>query len=151
MGATLGSSGKRLSPGLLDLVLVLLLWTGAFMTRSALGKWPAILVWLSIGLLVGLALIWLRKRTLANEKEAAPIMAGGWQALWERWLGFSKKFGDFQSRVLLAFLYFIVVLPFGLGLQILSDPLKTRKEQPDSLWEPWELTPKTIDEARRQG
>ncbi|MFC1879550.1 hypothetical protein ACFLZW_06510 [Chloroflexota bacterium] len=150
MGATLGSSGKRVSPGLLDLFFVLLLWVGAFLTRGGMGKWLAILVWLLIGLLVGLALTWRRRSGYPAEDQTLVEAPNWWRSAWQRWLGFSKKFGDYQSRVLLAFLYFTLVLPFGLGLQAFSDPLNTRKMPDASAWHTWGDSPKSVDEARRQ-
>jgi hypothetical protein len=151
MGVTLGAPGKRISPAPFDLFLVLLLWVGAFLTRDNMGKWLAILAWIVIGLLVGLALTRLRRHGYPAEKQTPLSETRGWRVIWERWLGFSKKFGDYQSRVLMAGLYFTLVLPFGLGLRLLGDPLNTRKTPTTSVWHPWEDSPASIDEARRQG
>ena len=45
------------------------------------------------------------------------------KAVWEAWKIFARKFGDFQARVLLTFLYFVVFAPFALALKLGSDPL----------------------------
>lgn len=46
--------------------------------------------------------------------------------LWRKWKALAWKIGNFQARVLLSLLYFTLLLPFGVGLRLLSDPLKTR-------------------------
>jgi hypothetical protein len=42
---------------------------------------------------------------------------------WERWKVIAHKIGNFQSRVLLNGFYFLILMPFGLGVKLFSDPL----------------------------
>jgi hypothetical protein len=59
--------------------------------------------------------------------------------------------GNYQSRVLMAFAYFTVVLPFGLGTRLLGDPLRIKRTPGDSNWQAKELTIRpSFEEARRQ-
>jgi hypothetical protein len=57
---------------------------------------------------------------------AKPLPAQGGspiRLLWEAWKGIARKIGDFQARVLLSILYFIVVAPFALAVRWAADPL----------------------------
>src|SRR5438477_5047028 len=47
--------------------------------------------------------------------------------LWEGWKRVGRKIGDFQARVLLTLIYAIFVLPFGLVVTLLGDPLRIRR------------------------
>jgi hypothetical protein len=152
IGATIGKPNQRTGPGLIDLFSILVLWVAAFTTRAYLGKWLAILIWLSIGLLAGLLITKLQrqKRSVPDPFMPPQERCAWWKLAWLRWLHFSSRFGDYQSRALLACLYFSIVLPFGLGLRLFGDPLDTRKPASVSMWQEWTMSSKTIDEARRQ-
>lgn len=62
--------------------------------------------------------------------------------LWENWKNLAKKIGDFQARLILTVLYFVVVAPFALIVRFAADPLsikpraaqgwRTRAEPEDS-------------------
>jgi hypothetical protein len=41
--------------------------------------------------------------------------------VWERWKVVAHKIGTFQSRVLLTIFYVLILLPFGVGIRLLSD------------------------------
>lgn len=47
--------------------------------------------------------------------------------LFARWKLVAHKIGEFQSRLLLSFFYFVVLAPFALGLKIFSDPLQIKR------------------------
>ncbi len=42
---------------------------------------------------------------------------------WKQWKLIAHKIGNFQSRILLNIFYFIILMPFGLGVKLFSDPL----------------------------
>ena len=42
---------------------------------------------------------------------------------WKQWKLIAHKVGNFQSRILLNIFYFIILMPFGLGVKLFSDPL----------------------------
>lgn len=145
-GAVLSAKGCIPVPGIVDLVAVAITWIAALATRTALGKWSAIGIWFFVGLILGavLALI----RTDNCPKAQSMTVDGG---LWNVVKDFAQQMGNYQSRVLMAFVYFIVVMPFGLGVMLLGNPLKIRRVHTDSNWRPKELSIKpSIDEARRQ-
>jgi hypothetical protein len=46
---------------------------------------------------------------------------------WQAWTRLAHKIGNFQARVLLTILYGVVVLPFGLAVRWLGDPLRIKQ------------------------
>ena len=46
--------------------------------------------------------------------------------LWEGWKRIAHVIGDFQARVLLTVIYALLVLPFGVAVRFLSDPLRIK-------------------------
>lgn len=145
-GSVLGARGRTAVPGIADLLVIIGLWIAAFAARSALGKWGAI----GIGLVVGLTLGAILARARADRyPKAPPTNTGG--GLWNAWKGFSQRMGSYQSRVWMAFVYFTVVLPFGIGVTLLGDPLRIKRTRSSSNWQPKGLHFKpSIDEAKRQ-
>jgi hypothetical protein len=64
--------------------------------------------------------------------------------IWEGWKRVGRKIGDFQARVLLTLIYAIFLLPFGVIVTLLGDPLRIRRprqqwhEHPDKKTDmPW--------------
>jgi hypothetical protein len=145
-GSMLGAKGRTAVPGITDLLFIIVLWVGALATRNILGKWSAIGAWLAIGLILGAALAWMR----AGSYPKAQWSNTG-NGLWDVWKSFARKMGNYQSRVLMAFMYFTVALPFSLGVTIFGDPLRIKRACGNSNWQPKELPFKpSIDEARSQ-
>ncbi len=145
-GSVLGAEGHTPMPRILDLFVVIFLWIAALATRSALGKWSAIVIWLVIGLVLGMVLVKIRIDSYAK---AQPLNTD--PGLWNAWKGFARRMGNYQSRVLMAFIYFVVVLPFGVGVTLLADPLSVKHTRDSSNWHPKEVPLKpSIEEAREQ-
>jgi hypothetical protein len=145
-GSVIGARGRTPTPRILDLLVLVVLWVAALTTRSTLGKWSAIVIWLVIGLAVGIILARMR---IDSYPKAQPLNLG--PGLWNAWRGFARRMGNYQSRVLMALIYFVVVLPFGVGVTLLSDPLNIKRPQGASNWQPKELPLKpSIQEAREQ-
>jgi hypothetical protein len=145
-GSVLGATGRDPTPRILDLLVVIVLWIAALATRSSLGKWGAIVIWLVIGLVVGMALARLR---MGSYPKAKPVDTG--PGAWNAWKAFARRMGNFQSRVLMAFIYFVIVLPFGLGVRLLGDPLEIRRAKVDTNWHAKDLQIKpSVEEARGQ-
>jgi len=71
-----------------------------------------------------------------------------WKRLWEGWKRLAHKIGNFQARVLLTILYAVLVLPFGLAVRLLADPLRV-KRRPEG-WLEHPESPTTLELARRQ-
>jgi len=70
--------------------------------------------------------------------------------IWERWKIIAQKIGDFQARLILTLVYFIAVMPFGILVRLLSDPLAVKKKNRETMWFPKELDEPTLENARRQ-
>ena len=49
--------------------------------------------------------------------------------LWQGWKRIAKKIGDFQARVILTVLYFVIIAPFALIVRWGADPLSLKGTQ----------------------
>lgn len=47
--------------------------------------------------------------------------------LWEKWQRVARKIGDFQARLILTVLYFIIIGPFALIVRWGADPLSLKR------------------------
>ena len=70
--------------------------------------------------------------------------------LWARWKELAGYIGDFQARLLLTLFYFVVLMPFGLCVRWLGDPLRVRRREASSNWLSRETLDRDIASARRQ-
>jgi len=53
-----------------------------------------------------------------------------WQLLkriWAAWTRLAHKIGNFNARVLLTLLYCVILMPIGLLVRLLADPLRIKK------------------------
>ena len=72
------------------------------------------------------------------------------KTLWRGWLVVSRKIGYFQSQLLLALIYFVVIAPFALAVRLFSDPLRLRGA-PSWRWLPREdLSASSLNSVRQQ-
>ena len=155
-GGATGRAGKNveLKPVFLDLVLVALIWAVAVYSRLTydFNKWSLILVWVGISVVVGIVAVSfrrLRKKEKAEEVEEFPEPL--FKRLWHRWLGFSKRMGSFQSRVMLSFFFFALISPAALIIKMLGDPLSIKgKKAMDSYWLARTPSSTEIEDYRRQ-
>ena len=70
---------------------------------------------------------------------------------WEGWKSFVRVMGGFQSRLLMGLFYFFIVMPFGVGVRILGDPLHLRRAERSSNWIPRnDATNVSLDDAKKQ-
>lgn len=70
--------------------------------------------------------------------------------LWQAWKRFGQFLGDILARVVLTLFYFTVFVPFGLGVTLLSDPLRIRSTSSRLMWLPRQTGDRSLDDARRQ-
>ncbi len=68
---------------------------------------------------------------------------------WEGWKKFGQLIGDFVARVVLTLFYFTILVPFGLGVRLFSDPLAIKPPQP-AVWVKRTTRDLTIEDTRRQ-
>ncbi|MBN1887963.1 MAG: hypothetical protein JW850_08220 [Thermoflexales bacterium] len=149
-GATLVGKGKKVTPDLSDVAAVVLLWAAAVAARPILGKWLSIGVWLGVGLVVGALGVALRQRRYPLDKAAAPPAGRGLERLWQSWKACSLRLGNYQSRVWLALFYFLIVIPFGLGVRLFVDPLRLKARPAESAWTAREKSAADLESARSQ-
>jgi hypothetical protein len=151
-GSVLGGRGRKITPSLLDPVIVVALWAGVLYYREDLGKWRAILCGLLVGILVGLVTAVLRRRSWPVRSIDSPSITSehAFQKVWRRWKAFAVQMGNFQSRILLTLFYFIIVTPFGLLVRLFSDPLQMRRSGQPPLWAERPASDAHLEDARRQ-
>ncbi len=70
--------------------------------------------------------------------------------LWARWKTFAQKIGDFQARVILTLLYFVIFGPMALVVRVLKDPLRIKHAPQASVWLPKPAEDTSVEVARRQ-
>ena len=49
------------------------------------------------------------------------------KSFWAKWQRVARKIGDFQARVILTVLYFVIIGPFALIVRWGADPLSLKK------------------------
>jgi len=152
-----GKAGKsiQLKPQIIDLVLVSVIWAVAIYSRVVLdfNKWLMILAWVIISISMGIVAVWPRRLSeekIPGKKLTKETPRNVLRRLWQGWASFSKRAGDFQSRVLLSVFFFILVSPFALAVKIFSDPLRIKYRSKDSLWSPKPKTKVDLEQFRRQ-
>ena len=145
----------ELKPIIIDLMLVVFIWLGAVYSRVKFDwdKWVVILVWIALAYLVGFMSVWPRK--LAQEKPSSRAATDKnptniFQKFWHRWIGFSKRMGGFQSRMILSFFFLVIVMPFALGVKVFSDPLRIKVKLGQSHWLSVKEPKFDIENFRRQ-
>ena len=70
--------------------------------------------------------------------------------LWERWKAIAKKIGDFQARLILTLVYFIIVGPFAVILRLAADPLSLKKSVKQAWRDKPEPQESALDRAMNQ-
>lgn len=72
-----------------------------------------------------------------------------WKKFVAWWMPIAEKIGNFMNRVILSIFYFVVVLPFGIGVRLFSDRLQLRKNYKTG-WTNVNTHLKSIEDARKQ-
>ena len=70
--------------------------------------------------------------------------------LWNRWKRIAKRIGDFQARLILSVLYFVILGPFALLVRWGADPLSIKRGRQQSWCAKGEVKGSLIDRATRQ-
>lgn len=69
--------------------------------------------------------------------------------LWSQWKRFAQRLADFQARVILTLIYYLVLAPFGLIVSLLGDLLRTKRPQ-TSTWVARPTEASSLQNARKQ-
>lgn len=78
-----------------------------------------------------------------------PRPAGFVRATWERWKKIARAVGVVQTRILMVFFYFVLVLPIGVIMRLSGDPLRLKPRE-GSNWTPHRQEDASLETARRQ-
>ncbi len=148
MGAAFVSPGKKPHPVLLDVFVVLALIVAALSTPHLFPEgFLRHLAWIGIAMVVGGLLVLPRRGTFS------PLTAEDLPAyknpIMQRWMTFSLKIGNFQSRILLSLLYFTILLPFSAAQTFLGDPMGMKASHKPG-WLAWQHTSDTLEKAQRE-
>lgn len=135
------SARRGAVPGLFDMGIVLSLWLLDLWMAPGIGHWQSV----GLGLLAG-ATAGATRRLLAPGA-SAPRRP---EAIELGWRAFMKEIGNYQGRLTLLFVYFVVVSPFALISRASSDPLRLRGSDPGSFWVDRASGDTTISAAKRQ-
>lgn len=73
-----------------------------------------------------------------------------WRRAWERWKVVAHAIGNFQARLVLCLVYFVVVPPFALIAKLFMDPLRLGPTAHGSFWIDRKLPDSSSDAARWQ-
>lgn len=71
------------------------------------------------------------------------------QRAWRRFQRFGQLVGDFIGRLILTLFYFTLLMPFGLGVRLFTDPLNLKPDV-HSGWRKHGSSDRELDEGRRQ-
>ncbi len=151
-GAVIAGRGRREPLGLVDFGMAILLLAMALGTRSVLGKWLAIPIWF---ILAGLGSAIIREiRHIGHRKEKVARVIRVEKSLlrrtWDRWKVIATDIGNYQGRMLFVFFYFVIVMPFGIGVRLLADPLKRKQGGDNTCWSERTSESPELETAREQ-
>jgi len=156
-GGAVGKAGKfaDLKPQIIDLILVVIIWAGAIYSRISfdLYKWFLILIWVILSIIIGVLAISFRKlpeKKCPSNREPTRTPTNLFKKLWPSWKEFSKRMGNFQSRIILSIFFFIFVSPFALAVKVFSDPLNIKHQSSTSHWLPKREIKNDLEQYRRQ-
>jgi len=165
LGYSIGAAIKAgksadLKPRIADVVLIPVIWAAAVYSRLALdwNKWLMILIWLALGIFIGLIAVWPPK-ALHKATSGEKVLTGAksvdssrnlFKRLWNKFKDFMNRAGSFQSRIVLSLFFFIVVTPIALAVKASSDPLKIKHEDTDSHWLSKAKIENNLEQFRKQ-
>jgi len=70
--------------------------------------------------------------------------------LWARWKVLAQKIGDFQARVILTLLYFVILGPIALLFKLFRDPLGLKPPAGSSVWVSKPAHEDSLEASKRQ-
>ncbi|MFT5196518.1 MAG: hypothetical protein ACI9EW_003733 [Cellvibrionaceae bacterium] len=166
-GITLASRGKHALPVILDLLIILVLWTVALTTRPQVtpllggSRFLLLIVWLLIAMLIGFVKTKLTRSSvidmlpeseLPDHAQAAEVAhLNLFKKAWEGWKLFAAEMGHIQGGLFMGFFYFIIVTVFGIGAKIFTDPMAIKSTPTTSGWVARKPLDATLEEALEQG
>lgn len=129
-GAALLAPRRQPVPYLIDIVILATLWTAGFLLKPILAShWLSVAQSFALAFTVSAVITLFRRGTLPPAHRHSPeaVERPFLRRVKASWTRFAHRMGNYQGRLILAFFYFTVVLPFGVSVRLLSDPLALRK------------------------
>jgi hypothetical protein len=158
--------GRAPFPNLLDLMIIFLSWLAALFAYRAWHRTTvATLIGAGTGLSAGFILYRLLKQTTGEKtmadsygmnipvpgiESSIPTILPSNGQIPSSWRSFFRQVGRFQSGILLTAFYFIALMPFGILVGNLRDPLGLKVPPGKSFWKPREGGSQNLEGARRQ-
>lgn len=164
----MASRGKTVPSAIIDLLILVALWTTALMTRPTVldtlggSRILLLLIWLLVGMFIGFVktkiaypsgLDHMPDTELpehAQVKESA-VSGNIFKRAWEGWKLFAAEMGHVQGALFMGFFYFIVVTIFGLGARMFTDPMALKSTPSSSGWVARKPLDSTLEQALEQG
>ena len=151
-GATFLQGNKQYVPRIFDIIIVTTVCIVALLSREFIGKWIALLIWFFISGILGY-LLRLISPSISQIDPKKPAVVhpekNNLKRMKKWWTDVSQQIGNYQSRLLLMFIYFIIVVPYGVILLLTGDPLRLKTAK-SSTWLDWKDDVPNIDNVRRQ-
>lgn len=73
-----------------------------------------------------------------------------WAKAWHRWKIIGGVVGNYQARSVATIFFYTIMVPFGLGVRIFSDPLRVKEPATNASWVPRQDVDTRLNQARRQ-
>jgi len=149
-GAALSAPRRQPVPFLMEIFVVAALWTAGFILKPVLeSHWLSVAQSFGLAFAVSAVITLFRRNTLpparaVHEEAGRPSLP---RRVKKAWTGFASRMGNYQGRLILAFFYFTVVLPFGIPVRLFSDPLALGKQP---AWHPRQQHKPDISRSRLQ-
>jgi hypothetical protein len=145
----------QLQPEIIDLVLIVVIWTGAIYSGVVLdlNRWLLILAWLIIGYLASVLAFLPRKipeAAVASRQTTPQPPEVFLKRLWRSWSDFSRRMSNFQSRLVISLVFFTMFFLPALMIKAFSDPLKIKHHSRESYWLPRKEIGNDMTQFRRQ-
>lgn len=149
-GAAMLAPRRQPVPFLTDIFILAALWTTGFLLRPVLAShWQSVVQSFALAFAVSAIVTPFRRgslppaRTFPDEGRKSTFL----RRMKAAWTGFARRMGNYQGRLILAFFYFTVVLPFGVPVRFFSDPLALGKPP---VWHPRHQQKPDINRSRLQ-
>jgi len=152
-GRVLFTANRKVNPGAFDIFITIFLGIIALLARNYLGRWITIPMFILIGLVAGVLTTLILLSTYPLDRKTPPetsVSGGFFLKIRGSLKVFFTRTGNFQSRILLSWFYFIILMPFGILVRLTSDPLAIQKGKRDSYWKSVAEKSDSLESARRQ-
>jgi len=72
------------------------------------------------------------------------------RSIWHGWRAIALRIGQWQTRVILSLLYFVVIMPAAIAVRAIGDPLDLKGEGGKTRWRVRHHPTLSPEQARRQ-